>query len=1422
MVEVVHWTTRQLEAEHALAGSTRPPIPRASIYNEETETPDFGETFAAGFERENMIAEGVKELDLRERRGLLRGPRTEGDLYAIDPPDDEPILEEADPDFNVYRHLRQSLSDEDLEIFEPVIRAGLFDGIHSAQNADFKVERLRREMQLLETIEIGSAVGQVLGSIAGVAVDITTFLPVAPAFRTVRAGSLTGTLRGALLTTTAAAVPELGLQAAQDLRTAQESFLNIGTAGVIGGGVGAFMGAFSRRSRLNPDHPENPFNVDNADSDPVRVRNPDGTFDDIPGRSAGDAGAAAAPSAPGAALRGKGAAAVGRFVGAATPAGRALHYTSARGREVLLKLMDVGGILSDRMGHVFAPSAEDIKKDWLRNVHSLFLFGDNTLRTLNQEIGRPGVLGVGRGVDEDSFNEVARKILTKTFSEADADALTKQYGAEASRAIQANATTYANKIHQLNNLFADEMSRLGILRDEEKIVDLEGRIGALDSQLDAAARQRAGAEAQGEPAPEIDTSAVKEEKARLQADLDRELKKAPHLGEDYGHAQLYDGAVVLQKQEEFEDWLLDVLVDKPDEDWLYERFRITPDEWLDLSATGRLEKAAAGSEETITLTKEEVLQEWAGDEINFLDLRAELREAAAAEELKQAELDLADTMRALGAVSRETHRLRISEARKVRDQLHTKREASRSEVTRLRLEQKAAKADLLVAEQEVLSRLGAFHDLTRIRSVRARQQGEAEDLVALTNALTDVTPEEVAFSRDLLREADIGLLPENLLADEVAAAAQRPAPRTPNLAAARSRLQAINEELTRAQTRAEHAASRAAKADRALKSIQARLDTLEAARDGIRDSARAAGKAAKAARKAAKRAARERSRVAKATPLWKAVRDITESIGIDGRVPHRVIDQVAREPGRVKARRLILTPEQRRSGEAKGFLRTDLGPILQSQYDQAAGYIGLTEALDLGPGRTYESWEDVLRAVDEDYRGGTQEAERAAIRKDLIGLKNRVLGTTDAGVDRDGWLHWLAAKARQFNFVRFGGGFGLTSLTDIGSIHLQAGPLSRLMRKHGGEMLTTLRRAHEANPTEFRAFLQVVELGQQGSRIASLYDAEDTLRMFGVGTRGSRRRAATAAIDRAGRWASAKTNVISGMQVWNRSWKIMVGLYQSHRLRQVVGKFDDLTDRELNDLGSLGIGSTEARLLREMFDKYATKDGDLWDPGLEQWAEAGEKGRIAARAFRVALQRSMDRAVFTPGIGDTPLLMDRSLWQAFFQFQTYAFTFVNRFLAPAAQRIATERDAAAIASFGHLAWSGLVVVLGKDLVRGEDPSERLEDDQWGQTAFDVLDRSGAMGYLSPYVDSILKAPNPFADGESFGSTIGVQPSSRFSRNDWMDSLLGVQMGLYRDLKQLSSAIGEADRERIAKKGILLAPWNTQLRLGANLAEVLRD
>lgn len=1397
-MKLVQWSPDELGTLSSFVQTTRPTYSDSTLTQQTEAGTSFSDTVKAMVRRENLT------IDIAEN--LHRRATAEGDF------------EEADPSWNPHAYIRENWSEEDKAYFEIEQRQGIFDQAMNAAQLDTLREKVRREKLLLEQIDGGSMLGVLAGGFVAAATDLSSYIPVAGQIQKIR--QLGPIARGALLGTTAMAIPELGLQATQELRTAQESFMNIGVGAALGAGMGGFARLLSPKHPLNPANPVNPLRRENLDAQGVGVRTPDGSEEIIESTVGAARVDRSGPRAePGLTSNVPFLNRLTEKITGVTPVGRALQWTGGRSRDILVRLMDLGGVLTNtaRFGKRIGPSAEDLKKDLLTYRDRLFLFGDKLHRNLNLAMGQTkteNLFGLRNRITEDQLNDITRRKLNGTWTEEDNLSLVREYGETNARLINQTAEQYAEKVHEVNGLFEEEMIELGMLQDPE-------RVSKLKSDLDAIRRQLEGDGTQGvEPRPEL-----RAERDRIRAELQAELSKPAPMGRDYGHAQMWDASKILSSEEEFTDFLLEVLVDRPNDDWLFETFDITPEQWARLGSEEVEINGTSLTPEEGARKRAEILREWAGDEYLFNINRAELQAEAAEGALKQSTLDLQDMLRALGYARTTTERLKLSEARKFRDQFNGQVETTRAE--------REVQAGFVRALKDAAE---AARTLTLDRSLADLPVGRS----AITDAENAVTAAEDALLKEI-REASTdpasadSFWNSGAYQKRVAEVAQAKA-RLDNLyarspepidsvrrARVEERARSAQRELARLDNRLARLQERQAKLERLHQEVEARYEKARAAKSAITDAVTEARRVRRIAEKDLRKVKRILAKAQKQTPLDEVVSDIRLALMNRENLPHSMLDKIAVETGRAKKRRIILNPEQRRKGEELGFLRTDLPNILNAQYDQLAGHIGLHRGLDIRKGGEFGSWQDVLRAVDEEYdaltRGKDPEtvkrlnAERAGVKKDMTLLKNRLLGTENVGADKDGWAYWMSGKVRQANFIRFGAGFLLPSLTDIASVTLRTGSFAKLAREHGREAVRIMSGMSES---ELRALVNSTELGANGVRMAQLFDADDAVHMFGIGADGTFKKRFTSQVDRGARWLSEKTNLVSGMRAWNRFWRIAAGIQVSYRLRDLARKWDSLTDLEKADMASLGIGKAEASRIAKYIEKFGQTDANgHWDPRLSEWMSTKD-GREAARDFRIAVERTMSRAVYSPGIGDTPGVMSHALGKMFLQFQTYAFTFLNRFMIPASQRVYSHKDATAMVAFAHLIWAGMVVVIGKDLLRGEDPMKRFEDGQWVSTTYDIIDRSGVLAYMSPYVDSLLKLTSPIQE-ELLGDSIAP---SRFSRNRWWESSLGASYGLVRDIGAFGSSIFAEDPSTsdIVKKGLLLTPANFYWRLMNSFAE----
>lgn len=172
--------------------------------------PSLGETFGAAFRTQNVV-------------GSFLSSRGQPDPYRIEPDFDAIDYVKDDPEFSPY--------------------VQEFAGIFNREAAEAKKAQIKQELADQRTIEAAGVTGVIASMAAGV-VDLPTLLVPGSVVSTgVRAtGSIAvGTAIGAGLDAT---VSELGLQATQATRTAEESAINIGGSVVLGGALGALVGRY--------------------------------------------------------------------------------------------------------------------------------------------------------------------------------------------------------------------------------------------------------------------------------------------------------------------------------------------------------------------------------------------------------------------------------------------------------------------------------------------------------------------------------------------------------------------------------------------------------------------------------------------------------------------------------------------------------------------------------------------------------------------------------------------------------------------------------------------------------------------------------------------------------------------------------------------------------------------------------------------------------------------------------------------------------------------------------------------------------------------------------------------------------------------------------------------------------------------------
>lgn len=1275
-----------------------------------------------------------------------------------------------DRNFNQYTWMKQNLPSS---IWDPQngrlkdeISAGLFDDALTPRQVQVKVNSLLSEKKLIEQ-ENGNFWGSLTGNVAAAATDPVTYTPMGEWWKT---GSLAIRMGKAMLHSAAVAgTQESLLWATQDLRTWQQSLMNVGVASVLGGGLAMFGRAHLADHPLNPENPENPLAPANLTRQGVVTQVP-GEGSDTIGWAPSTVGAAEAPTEAPSRLGGQ--STIGSLITGVTPAGRALQYSSDDARSLITKLIDLGGVYTDtnRFGVRTGPSAEDFKALYEnRWGQQLLADGDDLARQTSEALGD---LGSPR-LNAADFNSTTQKLLTQTFTPADQLELVGAYGDQGAQRVVSGAQEYATKIEQAHSEQASLMKQVGAIRDDGKVDALTAQLKQMRDERNAAlaphdamAGPLKDAAAQAEKlAPSGDglqqvgirrqlrddltahdarrrEIAAQFDTAPIERELAYERGLAPDLGPDYGHAQLWEPAAISAAPARFKDFLLRVLANDPDEGWLADAHGLTPGQF----------KLLPSSDPALY---QRVLREWAGDEHDFRlnHLQNALEDARQREKLSK--LDYNEALRQAGLLDEKAGQAEVREYGRYRDMLNAKVAAERE-----------TKANLVREEQAIVEAATAARQTTRDRF--------------LTEGGIDTNGVPAIRQADKARQVAIGLRESDVrLADLLAK-----------------------------QRGTESAYQNAVGATVARKSAKSALEGAAVDLKTTRDLAsQNVGQVRRAVRAAGNR-----------TPLDEAINDIVANLMDRGRLPASAMEGVVPESGRFKARRIVLAPDQKIEAAREGWLRTDLPHILVSEARQISGHLGLRQALDIGRGKTFETWADVERAVTDSYdrlverspaRSGALRNEQAKALADLRGLKDRLLNQVDPGIDRDSWIMWLQRQMRQYNFIRYGAGMLTSSLPDLGSFALQHRLLPMLWQ-HGreamAEALTTRGKA-----TEFKRFLSAAELASHASLLSYRVNDNDLEAFGGIGARGSLKNRVTSTIDRYGAALSDFSAKWSGLPQWDRYWKILSGIMTAHDIRDQVGRYDSLSELERTKLASLGIGEREAGRLNDFLTKFGEEDEHgNFDPHWEKWYQT-EDGRNAAFDMRMAVNRDMNRSRFWPGIGDRPLYMDKWWGKLLGQFQGFAYTFVNRYMTPLFQRAVHYQDMRSAASLAALMVGAVLTMTLKDATRGITPAQRWDfsdPKKVAELGAELMDRSMLPGYLSPYADAAV-------------TLSGLTGPTRFQREGLPEKLLGINSSLVGDASRFGSALsgylhGDTGGDQVVKKLIALSPFSQLLRMGYHL------
>jgi hypothetical protein len=390
---------------------------------------------------------------------------------------------------------------------------------------------------------------------------------------------------------------------------------------------------------------------------------------------------------------------------------------------------------------------------------------------------------------------------------------------------------------------------------------------------------------------------------------------------------------------------------------------------------------------------------------------------------------------------------------------------------------------------------------------------------------------------------------------------------------------------------------------------------------------------------------------------------------------------------------------------------------------------------------------------------------------DLIVMRDRVRGMVNVNEDPSSWAPRTVAVAKNLNYLRFGGGFALSSVfTDAVRPMMTQG-----VKQYFNGLL--------AIADDLKALkLSFAEARKAGTAWDVVTD--------------TRSMAMADITDDVGRYSkferaiqSMKNNygLVSLMAPWNGTAKRWVGVMaQNNMLEAILAVADGkATQRQITNLAASNISDRMARTIAKEFRRPgvgSVSRGSLGSKtylaNTDAWNVADPNVRLAQETFRSALNRDIDRTIITPSPGDKPVWTDGKIGQLASQFKSYGVSSVTKLVLAGMQ----ERDAAALSGVLAMIAMGMVTEGVKRVANGREMP--TSTDEW---IINGIDRSGVTGILFE-LDHIS---TQFSGGAIGLSALMGQPPSRYAGRNVSDAILGPTAGLVQDMANVTQGLSRA-------------------------------
>lgn len=459
----------------------------------------------------------------------------------------------------------------------------------------------------------------------------------------------------------------------------------------------------------------------------------------------------------------------------------------------------------------------------------------------------------------------------------------------------------------------------------------------------------------------------------------------------------------------------------------------------------------------------------------------------------------------------------------------------------------------------------------------------------------------------------------------------------------------------------------------------------------------------------------------------------------------------------------------------------ELEPWLENDARKVLNYYQNTLSTDIEISRAFDgdlTLDDAITTIQGEYAEVIAKTtdpkilkqidkEKKSVINDLTSVAKIMRGMYARPDNPDSMIVRGGRIARQYNYVTKMGQVAIASITDI----------SNPIRKYG---LKTWAKTLPNLITN----LEGIKLNVKEAKLAgNIHDITAPERMASFSGLGDPFASNLSAFERYTENISKFMSKINLMPVWNDTQKGFTSVLSQQRMIDGIKKFNKIDEKETAYLGSLGIGSNNYKIIADELNQHAYKEGRLFVANTEKW-----NNPEAVRIYRNAMNTDIDSTIVTVGAGDLPLWMQTETGKVVGQFKSFVFGATQQVLVSSLQQkdMAVLNGLISAVGLGMMAYYFKAKLAGKEL--SKDPRVWLAEG---------IDRSGYFSILADYSHIADKV------GLGASSLLGTGELSRYQSRNIGASLLGPSVGLLGDaaisigaLK--SGEISDADAKAIRR------------------------